>query len=72
MKKVIEEMGNPFMENGDDLLILDTRDVNDDNMKKAVLGMSMLGQEQFDVFVKNRLKQQTLSIDEPIKLNQIP
>ena len=37
-------MGNPFCESGKDLIVLDTRDIVEDEVKEAVLDLVMLGQ----------------------------
>ena len=71
LKTVIAEMGNPFSETGNDLIILDTRDIVKEEVKEAVLGLAMLGQNQFDSYVKDRLEFHTICIEEPIKRNNI-
>ena len=68
----IEEMGNPFKEVGNDLLILDTKGVVEEEIKVAVLGLATLGQEQYEQFVEVRLELQNIDFDEPIKRNKIP
>ena len=47
---VFEEMGNPFMEQGEDLLVLDTRDILDSSVVEAVRKAKVLGQEQYQSF----------------------
>ena len=69
---VIEDMGNSFAENSNDLLVLDSRDLAD----PAVIGMlcqiKSLGQEQYDTYVNERLVKQTKPITDPIKRNNLP
>ena len=52
---IIEEMGNPFMEQTEDLLILDTRDILDTSVGEAVRKVEALGKEQYQLFVDERL-----------------
>ncbi|CAG2187553.1 unnamed protein product [Mytilus edulis] len=68
---VLEEMGNPFMEQSDDLLILDTRDIVDPRVAETVRKVEEIGKEQFNKFVTERLQSNTKSIYEPIKQNKL-
>ena len=68
---VIEEMGNPFAEQNDELVILDTKEVVEDAVADEVLGLAVLGQAQYDQFIQERLVAKTKLIDEPIKRNKI-
>ena len=43
LTKVLDDMGNPFSEEGEDLLILDTRDIVEKDTAEAVLGLGILG-----------------------------
>ena len=43
---MMEEMGNPFLEQNDELVILDTKEVVDDAIADEVLGLAVLGQAQ--------------------------
>ena len=67
LKKAIEDMGNPFNEQSTDLLILDTRDIVENEVKEAISGLAMLGRERYDKFFKERLELRITSIDDPIK-----
>ena len=71
LKSVLNEMGNPFCESGKDLIILDTRDIVEDKVKEAVLGLVMLGQHWFDDFVKDRLESNVIGIEESIQRNKM-
>ena len=52
-------------------MILDTRDIVEKDVAEAILGLDNLGKTQYDEFVANRLDNQVLPIDEPIKRNKI-
>ena len=54
---VFENMGNPFLENSEDLMVLDTRDIMDASVGETVRNTEMLGKEQFEEFVDERLIQ---------------
>ena len=49
LTSVIEEMGNPFAENSNDLLVLDNIDLADSAVIDAVRNTEALGQDQYDV-----------------------
>ena len=71
LAKAIEEMGNPFTENSNDLLVLDSRDLADPAIIDSVRKIEKLGQEQYDIYVGERLVNQTKSVWEPIKKNNL-
>ena len=71
LAKAIEEMGNPFTENSNDLLVLDSRDLADPAIIDSVRKIEKLGQEQYDIYVGERLVNQTESVWEPIKKNNL-
>lgn len=52
---VFEEMGNPFLEHSEDLLVLDTKDILDPYVAEAVRRVETLGIEQYQQFVEERL-----------------
>ena len=58
---VVEELGNSFDEESQDLLVLDTKEI-----------AKNLGQEQFDQFTKERLLDSTKSIDDVLHRNKLP
>ena len=59
---IIEEMGNPFMEQGEELLVLDTRDILDTSVGEKVRKAEMVGEEQHQIFVEERL----IKCDKPV------
>ena len=64
-------MGNPFAEQNDELVILDTKEVVEDTVADKVLGLAVLGQAQYYQFIQEQLVAKNKSIDEPIKRNKI-
>ena len=71
MVEVIEEMGNPFVEEGKDLLRLDTRDIIDPAVAHYLGQVEEIGQKQYEVFMTNRLIEQSVPLSEPIKKNKL-
>ena len=53
---VFQEMGNPFLENTQDLLVLDTRDIMETPVAETVRKIESLGEEQHTKFVEERLE----------------
>ncbi len=69
LSDIIEEMGNPFIDESNDLLVLDTRDLADPSVVNA---MYNLMKTQYDTFVSERLVDQTKPVNDPIKRNNFP
>ena len=69
LRNVIEEMGNPFIDESNDLLVLDTRDLTDPSVVNDMRNLKKTGQEQYDKFVTERLVTQTSPVNDPIKRN---
>ena len=68
---VIEEMGNPFMEDSGDLLTLDTKDIMEEPVVSSVRNVVNLGQTQYSLFVQERFLERSKPINEPIKKNKL-
>lgn len=68
----IRELGNPFIEDSSDLLVLDTRDIIDPKVVGAVNEMEKLGSDQYNTFVSECLDKKTKAIKDPIKRNNLP
>ena len=69
---VIEDMGNPFEEDSQDLLVLDTKEIADPAVVKTVRSAKSVGQDQFDAFTKECLIDRTKSIYDTIHRNKLP
>lgn len=67
----IETMGNPFLESGDDLLVLDTKELASEKVVDTVNRIQQAGREQFEAFVEERIVKRTKSISDFIKLNKL-
>lgn len=72
LTNVIEEMGNPFIDESNELLVLDTRDLADPGIVNAMRIIEITGQQQYDEFVNERLISQSKHIKDPIKRNKFP
>ena len=66
MCSTVEEMGNPFKESSEDLLVLDTRDILDPSVAVTIKNIIRNGKQQYETFVEKRCK----SILDPIKSNK--
>ena len=53
---VMEEMGNPFLEENKDLLRLDTRDIVDEAVASSICQAAERGKEQFQAYVTNTVE----------------
>ena len=69
---VIEGMRNPFEEESQDLLVLDTNEIADPAVVKTVRSAKYVGQDQFHAFTKECLIDRTKSIYETIHRNKLP
>ena len=65
-------MGNPFKEESQDLLVLDTKEIADPAVVKTVRSAKSVGQDQFDAFTKECLIDRTKSIYDTIYRNKLP
>ena len=66
----IEEMGNPFKESSEGLLVLDTRDILDPSIAVTIKNIVKNGKQQYEKFVEERLEKRCKSILDPIKSNK--
>ena len=71
LTKKVEDMGNPFKDSGKELYRLDSKDVIDEDVIKTLHNIQELGETQYDQFVKQRLIDRTVAIEEPIKRNKL-
>ena len=68
---VIEEMGNPFLEQSHDLLVLDTKDILDPSVGESVRKAEKLGEKQYHNFVEERLIKCEKPISDVIPKNNL-
>ncbi|QQP37628.1 Hypothetical protein FKW44_017958, partial [Caligus rogercresseyi] len=65
------EMGNPFEEESQDLLILDSKDIAGPAAVETVMNAKKIGQEQFEAFTRECLLDRTKAVDDPIPRNKL-
>jgi len=68
---VIEEMGNPFEEESQDLVILDIKDIAGPAAVETVMNAKRIGQEQFEAFTRECQLDRTKAVDDPIPHNKL-
>lgn len=70
--QTINELGNPFLDDGDELLALDTRNILNESVVNTVRTVQSLGKDQYTKYCKDVITDRTCSIHEPIKKNSLP
>ena len=65
--KTMERMGNPFLDDCEELVTLDSRNCADESVRLALYNLEDTGIKQYQDFVTNVLENCTTSIHEPIK-----
>ena len=68
---IMEELGNPFEEESEDLLVIDSKDIADASTVKAVKKAQKVGQQQFQTFTKECLVERTKPIDDTMHRNRL-
>ena len=68
----IEELENPFLEEGNELTAIHTRDVVDAAVVSTVQNVRKIGEGQFQAFIKERVIDRNKPITEPLKRNNLP
>jgi hypothetical protein len=68
----METLGNPFKEDSDDVLVLDTKEIASKEVVATVNGMQNTGEEQFPEFLMERIIQRKKEVTDVIKLNKFP
>ena len=71
LTETISDMGNPFLETSQDLLVLDTRDIVDPLVAKTVRTAEKLGKEQLDRFIEEQLLKSVIPITDTISKNKL-
>ena len=67
----IEELGNPFEEDSKELLTLETKQIAVISVIETVRSAYKIGKCQFDLFVKERLMERKVSVDELLSRNKL-
>lgn len=68
----MEDLGNLFLEESKDLVILDTKVLGSPAILETVSRIEDLGKEQYEKFITKRLLQRSVSLYDPIKKNKLP
>ena len=68
---VIEEMGNPFEEDSQDVVKLDTKEIAGPAAVETVMNARRIGQEQFKASTRACLLDRTKAVDNPIPRNTL-
>lgn len=68
---VIEEMGDPFEEESQDVVKLDTKEIAGPAAVETVMDAKRIGQEQFEAFTRECLLDRTKAVDDPIPRNKL-
>ena len=63
----MEEMGNPFLETSEDVLVLDKRDIVPTRMADTIRHKETTGKWQYDEFIDGRRKTKTKPLSGLIK-----
>ena len=67
-----EEFGNPFCEDSQDLIALDTKRVMEKETVESIRNVKDIGQKQYEKFVEERLEKCTTPITNTISKNNLP
>ncbi|KAJ8392755.1 hypothetical protein AAFF_G00072390 [Aldrovandia affinis] len=66
-----QEMGNPFEEESQDVVKLDTKEIAGPAAVETVMNAKRIGQEQFEAFTRECLLDRTKAVDDPIPRNKL-
>ena len=66
------DLGNPFTEDSEDLIVLDSREVAHPQVVHTVNNILEIGQAQYAQYVSDRLDKCTKPITDPISRNNLP
>ncbi|KAJ8394425.1 hypothetical protein AAFF_G00046360 [Aldrovandia affinis] len=64
-------MGNPFEEESQDVVKLDTKEIAGPAAVETVMNAKRIGQEQFEAFTRECLLDRTKAVDDPIPRNKL-
>ena len=67
----MEDLGKPFLEESEDLIVLDTKQIAGPPAVTCVRQMEALGREQCNTFITEHLVNQKKSLYDPIKRNKL-
>ncbi|CAC5423562.1 unnamed protein product [Mytilus coruscus] len=67
----MDELGNPFIEDSQDLFVLDTKDIAPTSVVDTIRQIEKIGRTQYEKYIEDRLIKRTVPIFEPIKKNRM-
>ena len=67
-----EELENSFLKEGENLMAIHTKDIMDDAVVRTVLNARKIGEEQFNLFTKERFIDRSKPLTYPLKKNNLP
>ena len=68
----IQELGNPFLEGGGNLMAIHIWDIMDDTVVKTVRNVTKIGEKQSNSFANERLVERSKPVTQPLKKNNLP
>ena len=68
----LDEMGNPFEETSQDLLVIDSKDIVGDSVVTTIWNIEKIGKQLYSTFDKSRLCNRTESLFSPLKWTKLP
>lgn len=69
---VIEDYGQPFLENNNDLVIMHSKNIVQTSVITTVENIESTGEAQYQAYVKERIIERTVPLSDPIKRNKLP
>ena len=69
---VLEEWGSPFLEQGKELYVLNSKDVVDESVVKTMKNLEKFGIDLCATFLSERFEERSSNIMDPIKRNNLP
>ena len=67
----IKDFGNPFLEESEDLIVMDTKEIAGAAAVTILCQIEAIGKQQFNQFITERLLNRTKSLYDPIKRNKV-
>ena len=67
-----EELGNPLLEAGENLMVIHTKNIMDDAVVRTVCNARKIGEEQFNLFIKERFIDRGKPVTYQLKKNNLP
>ena len=71
MANTLEEMGNPFLEECEDLLVIGARDIADPKVASTIRNIEQIGKNQYQEYIRDRLDNRNKPLSDPIKQNKL-